>query len=249
MTATFIKTEVLEKLAKQIFGDALPSLPRAEDARRDAIAAEFSAAHLNVPGVSRRDETKFNRLAAPFRVIAENRQQRVDSYLANLTPPPTVATTREKLVRALGERALAGNLLHARRQIALSLLLISALEGESNATVPANQTEAARLLAGKLDLLGAKEKFIGHGQSFPSIGSGLALLAELADAVNDERTPSPAPAAVTAASPVPRRPSCAAPKLAVPSAAERKTMPLTEFNALSPAARMDFVMRGGKLSN
>ncbi len=209
----FIRTEDLEQLANELFGSGMAPLPRDPLRRRSVLAAEFSRAHITIPGVSRRDESKFAALGTPFRAIAASRQARVDAFIAALEPRPTVDGVRARLVKIFGERALVQNLLHARKQIAFSLMLISELEGDAQAKVPDDLSQAARLLADKLEAFGAREKHIARGQTFPTFGSGLALLSELTNAVLDNgetsgTSPKSVPAAPSASpKPSPRTPA------------------------------------------
>ena len=87
----YIKTETLESWAKQLFNGGMAPLPAEPMKRRATLAAEFTRAHLTIPGLSRRDVEKFAALGAPFQAIAEAREARVNEWLSALPPTDTLA--------------------------------------------------------------------------------------------------------------------------------------------------------------
>lgn len=235
-----IRTDDAEQIARALFGSALPRLSRVWPKRRAQLGKEFRAAHLNLPGLSSRDESAFAKLTPPIKAIANARQARVDAWLGQLPERVTLQSTREKLTKALGESALRENILHAKRQVAVALTLIAQLEGE-HADVPGDLSAGADKLAGKLEAAGLREKVLGREGLF-SVGRGLELLSALADAVCDDQLPvAKCDQLVTSER------QAAAPNKTTP--APRAEMGIAEFNALAPAARMNFILGGGKLAD
>lgn len=189
----FIATDDLEQMARALFNGGMAPLPKDPLKRRNALAAEFSRAHVEIPNVSKRDVEKFAALGAPFKAIADSRQARVNEWLAALPQPLTHAAIREKLVRVLGERALGVRLLHARHAVAACLVLIDALEGR-NTPLDLSASDADKLVA-RLDAAfgkPARVSLLPRGPHY--IGDAAKLCAELADAVLAERASATPPA-------------------------------------------------------
>lgn len=201
-SAPFIKTDDIETLARELFNGALPKLPGDSVKRRNVLAREFAAAHLTIPGVCKADAGKFAALGPAFKAIAASRQARVDAFLTGIVPQPTVGSVRQKLVAVLGERALKANVLRAQHQVACVLVLLDVLEGRDTA-MDLNLADSGQKLVARLDATfgkAARETMIPRGPGY--FTEGLALLANLADAVADSKpvatVPKPAPAATPA---------------------------------------------------
>ena len=186
-TEPFIRTDDLETLARELFNGALPALPSDGMKRRAALAKEFTAAHLAIPGVSL-PTAAAAKLAPAFDAIRKTRQARADTFLASLQSPPTVAGVRAQLVAVLGERALQANLLHARHRVACALVLLDTLEGHAGSVLDLNAADGGKLLVDRLDdAFGkdARQSLLPRGVNY--FGESLCLLNDLAEAVADAR--------------------------------------------------------------
>ena len=203
--ARFYSTDALEILARELFNGALPQLPGDGVKRRLALAREFAAAHLTVPGVCKPDPAKAAALAPAIKAIASSRQARVDAFLAGLTPKPTANSVRRQLVTALGEQALQIKVFNFRHSIAAAMILLDRLDGKADTQLDLRHADAVKFAA-KLDaaLPGARQKFYPGGNVSHPL-RGLALLAELAEAVAESKAGTPTAATPARTGPAPTR--------------------------------------------
>lgn len=259
-SAPFVPTDKLEILARELFNGALPKLPADGMKRRSALAKEFADAHLNVPGVAKRDAQKFAAIGTPLQAIAASRQARVDAFLAALPQPITERALRDKLVIALGEQALQVKLMSAHNAVACALTLLDALERkDAKLDLLTNHiADGGKAFLAKLDAAfgaGASAKILPQGPL--RLGAMSELLDGLADALADSRagmtfaaTPSkptiPPQATASTSKLFKTAPPAASCKPAV-AAPTRKTR--TDFDQLSARAKMDFIKAGGKLAD
>lgn len=226
MNQRYIATSDLETLAGALFNGGMARLPLDPMKRRVALAREFARAHVEIPGVTRRDAVKFAALGTPFKAIAAARQVRVDEFLAGIVPKPCAKRVRQQLVQLLGEQALQLRLFNFRHSIAAAMILLDRLDGKAGTQLDLRHADAAKFAA-KLDaaIPGARHKFYPGGNSMHSI-AGLALLSELAEALAESKagtTAAATPARPAAAPSVPTRPTVAtkpAGKPAAPPSAE-----------------------------
>lgn len=258
-SASFIQTDKLEVLARQLFNGALPKLSGDGFKRRHQLAKEFTDAHLTVPGIAKPDAAKVAALTPAFKAIASSRQARVDAFIAALPQPISHKTLRDKLVLAMGEQALQVKLLNCRHTVACALVMIDALEGrDTKLDLLANHcADGGKRLLDRLDgTLGrpARESLMPRGPL--QIGAMIALLDGLGDALNESKagitfadttgkpsTPQSATAGTSKAlKPTPTVVSC---KPAV--AHTKKTR--ADFDQLSARGKMDFIKAGGKLAD
>lgn len=253
-SAPFIQTNDLETLARELFGGALPKLPLDGVKRRAALAREFAAAHLTVPGVAKPDGAKFAALGTPFKAIAASRQARVDAFIAALPQPVSRNALRDKLVIALGEQALQVKLLSAHNAVACALTLLDALERkDAKLDLLTNHiADGGKAFLAKLDAAfgaGASARILPSGPL--RIASMFELLDGLADALAESKagvgfatTPPRATAGTsTAFKPAPPAASCK------PAVAAHTKKTRADFDQLSARAKMDFIKAGGKLTD
>jgi hypothetical protein len=203
MNQRYIATSDLETLAGALFNGGMAPLPLDPNKRRVALAREFARAHVEIPGVTRRDVVKFAALGTPYKAIAAARQVRVDEFLAALVPKPSVENVRQKLVAALGEQALQIKVFNWRHSIAAAMILLDRLDGKAGTQLDLRHADAAKFAA-KLDaaIPGARQKFYPSGNVSHPL-RGLSLLSELAEAL--AATPARPAAAPKPAAPKPTR--------------------------------------------
>ncbi len=259
-SASFIQTDKLEVLARQLFNGALPKLSGDGFKRRHQLAKEFTDAHLTVPGVAKPDAAKVAALTPAFKAIAASRQARVDAYIAALPQPISHKTLRDKLVLAMGEQALQVKLLNCRHTVACALVMIDALEGrDTKLDLLANHcADGGKRLLDRLDgTLGrpARESLLPLGPL--QVGAMIALLDGLGDAVNDNKAgisfadttskPTTPPRATASTSNSFKSASPGGSCKPAVSAHTKKTR--ADFDQLSARGKMDWIKAGGKLAD
>ena len=228
MNQRYIATSDLETLAGALFNGGMAPLPLDPMKRRGALAKEFARAHVEIPGVTRRDAEKFAALGTPFKAIAAARQARADTYLAGLAPKPTANSVRQQLVTALGEQALQIKVFNWRHSIAAALVLMDRLEGKAESNLDLRHADAVKFAA-RLDatIPGARQKFYPGGNVSHPI-AGLSLLAELAEALDESQ-------AGTTAAATPKRPGPAT--TAKPARVTRESLAAAIRAEADPAKR------------
>ena len=249
-SAPFVPTDKLETLARELFNGALPRLSGDGWKRRCQLAKEFAAAHLSIPVLPKPDAKEHAALAPAFKAIAASRQARVDAFLGTLAQPLTAKVLRDKLVTALGEKALALRLFNARHSVAAAMGLLDALEGRDTKLdlVTNHIADGGKQFLARLDAAlgaGVSAKLLPQGPL--RIGALNTLLDGLSDALAESKS------GTGFAAVAPQKPaSASAPVRAVPASkpTPKAAAPMKHdaFDSLSARAKMDFIKAGGQLA-